>query len=236
MPKMRGIKPETWTDDKLVEVSPLARLLFIGMWNYACDNGHVENKPRQLKMRILPGDDCEVSDLIAELVSVGCVHDRGTFLDIPTLPSHQRIDRRYFTSCDHCPPADRPQGARSAHDGDTTGARSAHALKEGRKEEKEGDGESSATGTPRDKPAAKRATQLPADFRPTEKHVALADELGVDLRAEWPKFCDHHSAKGTTFKDWNAALRTWIRNAPAFRGNVRALPAPQGGTDWMRRR
>lgn len=83
------------------------------------------------------------------------------------------------------------------------------------------------------KPRAKRATTLPSDFRPTEGHVNLASELGVDLRAEWPKFCDHHIAKGTTFKDWNAALRTWVRNAPKF-SNVRHLP-PAEDNSWMRR-
>lgn len=68
-----------------------------------------------------------------------------------------------------------------------------------------------------DKPAApKRATQRPTDFRPTQGHVDLAAELGVDLRAEWQQFCDHHDAKGSTYKDWPAALRTWIRNAAKF--------------------
>lgn len=80
---------------------------------------------------------------------------------------------------------------------------------------------------------AKRANQLPIDFIPSDKHEALAEELGVDLRAEWPKFCDHHRAKGSTFKDWDAALRTWIRNARQF-SNVRRLPASDDS--WMDRR
>lgn len=62
----------------------------------------------------------------------------------------------------------------------------------------------------------KRATRRPDDFRPTEAHVALAAELGVDLRREWPKFIDHHDARGSSFKDWPAALRTWIRNSAEF--------------------
>lgn len=62
----------------------------------------------------------------------------------------------------------------------------------------------------------KRATRLPAGFRPTDAHWALARELGVDLAHEGPQFVDHHTAKGSTFKDWDAALRTWIRNAAKF--------------------
>lgn len=74
-----------------------------------------------------------------------------------------------------------------------------------------------------------RARQLPEDFHPSEQHLDLAREQGVDLRAEWPQFVDHHRAKGTTLKDWDAGLRTWIRNAAKFRGrgSVVPLPAPR---------
>src|SRR5690349_8386566 len=41
MPKIRAVKPEFWTDDEIVELSAFARLLYIGLWNLACDNGHV---------------------------------------------------------------------------------------------------------------------------------------------------------------------------------------------------
>lgn len=72
---------------------------------------------------------------------------------------------------------------------------------------------------------AKPATQLPEAFHPTKKHQELADEIGVDLRAEWPQFCDHHRAKGSTFKDWPAALNTWIRNAAKFGRSQPPQPA-----------
>jgi hypothetical protein len=44
----------------------------------------------------------------------------------------------------------------------------------------------------------------------------LAEELGVSLITEFPQFCDHHRAKGSTMKDWHAAMNTWIRNAHRF--------------------
>lgn len=78
--------------------------------------------------------------------------------------------------------------------------------------ETEADASDSARGA--SKP--KRATGRPSDFRPSQAHVDLANELGVDLLSEWPQFCDHHDAKGSTYKDWPAALRTWIRNAKKF--------------------
>lgn len=68
------------------------------------------------------------------------------------------------------------------------------------------------------KPAkpASRATILPDDFQPNETVRQMAAELGLNLQAELAAFCDHHTAKGTTFRDWQAALRTWLRNASKF--------------------
>lgn len=85
---------------------------------------------------------------------------------------------------------------------------------------------------PRRAPRAK--TSLPSDFRPKPGAFSLAASLGVDLRSEGPKFVDYHTAKGSTFKDWDAALRTWIRNAATFAGTsgpaaVAARPARQPG-------
>ena len=39
MARIRTVKPDIWTDEKFVELSPLARLLFIGLWNFADDEG-----------------------------------------------------------------------------------------------------------------------------------------------------------------------------------------------------
>ncbi len=81
----------------------------------------------------------------------------------------------------------------------------------------------------------KRATQRPADFHPTPGHIALAEQLGVDLRAEWQQFCDHHDAKGSTYKDWNAALRTWIRNAQKFGTRTNRPARQQADADMFER-
>lgn len=247
MPKMRGIKPEIWTDEKFVELSPHARLLFVGMWHYACDNGHLEDRPKQLKMRVLPVDAVDPVELVDEMVTLGMVIRSDDGLTIPKLREHQRLDNRYFTWCDRCSLDEIPEPARSkhpdaqrGHDGRTTGTRSANAeprVKEGRKEG-EGDGEGASAG-------ARRASQLPHDFKPSEGNIQLAISEGVDLDRELPKFCDHHAAKGSTFKDWNRALNTWIRNAVDYGPRRPATqpgrtPFPVNGTreeqdEWARR-
>lgn len=63
---------------------------------------------------------------------------------------------------------------------------------------------------------SKRATQYPKGLTPSDGNRDLASRLGVNLENEFEAFSDHHRAKGSTFKDWNLALNTWLRNAVKF--------------------
>lgn len=62
----------------------------------------------------------------------------------------------------------------------------------------------------------KRACQLPADFYPNETGVSYAEQRRVSLAVELVSFRNHHQAKGSTFKDWQAAWRTWCDKAVEF--------------------
>lgn len=62
----------------------------------------------------------------------------------------------------------------------------------------------------------KRATTISDSFEAKDSHHDLANELGLDIGKETRHFIDHHLAKGTLMKDWNAALRTWLRRAVEF--------------------
>ena len=68
----------------------------------------------------------------------------------------------------------------------------------------------------------RRKTQLPHDFDLTEERAdgyRGVMPLG-DVAAEWAQFCDYHRAKGSAMADWDAAWRTWSRNAAKFnKGN-----------------
>jgi len=58
---------------------------------------------------------------------------------------------------------------------------------------------------------------FPKDFTITDQLRALAKKkewLNPDTELEG--FRDFHVAKGSKFKDWEAALRTWLRNGKAF--------------------
>lgn len=61
----------------------------------------------------------------------------------------------------------------------------------------------------------KRATQI-SNFTPNDAHNDFAANNGLRLSVELEKFTDYHKAKGSTMKDWDAAFRTWLRNAVEF--------------------
>lgn len=87
---------------------------------------------------------------------------------------------------------------------------------------------------PEAKPKAKRRTQVPEDLVPNAAAITLANELEVILSAELPKFLDHHRAKGTLMSDWQAALRTWIRNAEKWRPKETPLEAQLRRVEYLR--
>lgn len=63
MARKRMIDPNFWRDEKIGELEPIARLIFIGLWNFADDNGVGRANPKLLKADILPYDDTfRVSD------------------------------------------------------------------------------------------------------------------------------------------------------------------------------
>jgi hypothetical protein len=77
---------------------------------------------------------------------------------------------------------------------------------------------------------AKRATQLPDDWKPNETHLEIAREYGLDPAYELRAFKDRNEAKGTTYKNWDAAFRTWLNQAKTFRGgSSAAAPVRRNG-------
>lgn len=73
MSRSRTIKPSFFNNDDLAECSPLARLLFIGLWTIADRAGRIEDRPKRIKAEILPFDDCNVDDLLTELKTRGFI-------------------------------------------------------------------------------------------------------------------------------------------------------------------
>lgn len=71
MARIRSIKPDFFLDEGLAETSIGARLVFIGLWCQADREGRVEDRPRKLKVTILPFDNADIDALLAELAASG---------------------------------------------------------------------------------------------------------------------------------------------------------------------
>ncbi|NMM06017.1 hypothetical protein [Polaromonas sp.] len=101
MARIRTVKPEIWTDEKFTECSLGARLLFIGMLNYADDNGNQANSAKRLKMQIFPGDELHLQPLLDELIAQGVVIEYSVsdhkFLHIKGFRTHQVINHPSLT-------------------------------------------------------------------------------------------------------------------------------------------
>lgn len=82
-----------------MDCSPITRLLFIGMWNFADDHGRMPFAPRTIKAQVFPADDISadcVRGMLAELSAKGLILVYAVggkeYLEI-TGWKHQRIDR-----------------------------------------------------------------------------------------------------------------------------------------------
>lgn len=98
MARIRTIKPDFWTDEKVVELSAFARLLFIGLWNFADDDGRMVYSPKKIKMQIFPADILDISELFGEIRRESMIElyvvDHIEFLQIINFKEHQKIDKR----------------------------------------------------------------------------------------------------------------------------------------------
>lgn len=99
MARIRSIKPEFWTAEQVMECSPLARLAFIGLWNFCDDAGIHPASPKTLKAEVFPSDDItstHVAEMVRELVTQGLLEEYevdGRQFWAVTGWHHQKIDQ-----------------------------------------------------------------------------------------------------------------------------------------------
>lgn len=69
---------------------------------------------------------------------------------------------------------------------------------------------------------ARKQIPIPADWKPTEEHHALADRLGIDCDIEAEKFRDRALDSAARSADWNAKYRNWL-----VKGKERGFATPK---------
>lgn len=96
MARIRTIKPEFWTDGKIVQLPYEVRLLFIGLWNFCDDEGYLDDEPERIGLQILPSDPVDVESCIDLLVACELLErlegkDGSRYLRIKHFEDHQKI-------------------------------------------------------------------------------------------------------------------------------------------------
>jgi hypothetical protein len=117
MARIRTIKPEFWTSEQIVDCSPTARLLFVGMWTFCDDNGIHPDSVKRLKMEVFPSDgmsDTKIQGMISELLKVGLIEhytvENQGFWRVTGWAKHQKIEKPTYR---HPLPDDRGESQKS---------------------------------------------------------------------------------------------------------------------------
>lgn len=97
MARIRTVKPEYWTDERVGECSVSARLLFIATWNFADDHGGLDRSAKQLKAQAFPYDNIDCELLVQELLNQGLLIeyevDGKKYLHIKGFRTHQKVEK-----------------------------------------------------------------------------------------------------------------------------------------------
>lgn len=81
MARIRSFKPELWSEGPFMAIrSHAARLMYLGMWNFADDQGVIPYAPKSIKARIFPGDeDIDQRQIVQMLDQLGGAGLLGLF-------------------------------------------------------------------------------------------------------------------------------------------------------------
>ncbi len=243
MARIRTLKPEFWTSEQVVDCSPNARLLFIGLLNFADDRGVLKNSPRTIKASVFPADDGILSDsvrlLVGELVKNGLLgvfdHEGVEFLHVLKFSKHQRVDKPTYK---YPTPPKSPAGykewssngiglngdlfdERSTPEGNGTG-------REGKgREGREGAREQSSNGRGSDSKSPSRGSRLAEDWKPSDANVEFAKDRGfsaiqiVDVARQFVRYWTGPDARSPAKKDWDRTWENWVEREAQRPGALR---------------
>jgi hypothetical protein len=98
MPRIRTIKPEFWSDEKLAPLDPVDRLTFLGLISLADDFGRVHDNLKVIDAFVFPECSRTVRESLAKLSRMGRIR-RGKsssgklIIEIQNWTKHQRVDK-----------------------------------------------------------------------------------------------------------------------------------------------
>ena len=122
--RARNIKPGFFRNEELAEISPGGRLLFIGLWCMADREGLLQDRPKKIKLEIMPYDDINCDKLLQELHDHSLILrynvNGNRYISVPNFSKHQRPHPNEKPS--EIPPPSKPINTKKTlHQGTTLG-------------------------------------------------------------------------------------------------------------------
>jgi hypothetical protein len=74
MARTRSIKPGFFTNERMAELDPLTRIMFIGLWTIADHRGCIEWRPKRIKIQTMPYDNLDMEAAADGLQTAGFLH------------------------------------------------------------------------------------------------------------------------------------------------------------------
>lgn len=255
MGRIRTIKPEFFKHSALFDAEqetglPL-RLGFAGLWTCCDREGRFKWRPRELKLDVLPYDDCEFSRVLDALATRGFLiqYTDGTevFGHIPSWKSHQFINNKEPSSKLPEPPVNQEHNALVTRDERVEDASMMRGVKEGKG--KEGERKEltllsiPSTANPVVSPAEvvalwneSTAGRLPAAKLTTKRQATIKTRLKeagwwIDFQAACAFMSGTPFYRGENDRQWVATLDFALQSGKATELAEKATqPATRGAT------
>ena len=98
MPRIRTIKPEFWSDEKLSMLSAIDRLVFLGLIGMADDFGRLHDNIKVIDAFVFPNSSETVRESVENLSRIGRIRrgkssNGASIIEIANWSKHQRVDK-----------------------------------------------------------------------------------------------------------------------------------------------
>ncbi len=199
MGRIRTIKPQMFTDEDLGDCSTDARWLFAGLFTLADREGRLEDRPRKIKVEVMPYDKVNIENLLGELTEARFITryqvNGKRYIHIRTFWKHQHFNIKEPPS-QLPPPPGVTESTVPAPYGHRTGTVSAPVEnagkgREGKGKGKEGKEEDARAEVPADPPPPELFSQEFFDNLQDQKKFQR-----LDVRDVFQKWTNHCKATG----------------------------------------
>ena len=133
--RSRNIKPGFFKNEDLAEIEPLGRLLFEGLWCMADREGRLEDRPKRIKIEVLPYDEISIDKLLEALLGKGFIFrysvNGNKYIQLPNFHKHQ--DPHYKEAPSEIPPPEGHQDSLRISPSLTNSQKEAIYLRDGKK-------------------------------------------------------------------------------------------------------